>query len=136
MTAAGDAAPAGSRARDRRRWSIACAVAGLFAVILFAALLSAGDRTLLVTEPFGSDFYDAQAHALMHGRWNVPARVVGIDGFQVGSKYYMYFGIWPSVLRMPVLLLSSSLSGKLTRPSMLLAFVVLLVGASLLAWRV
>ena len=37
---------------------------------------------------------------------------------------------------MPVLVFSDSLSGKLTRPSMLLAFAVLLVGAGLLAWRI
>ena len=72
----------------------------------------------------------------MHGHWDIPRRVLGVDGFQVGSKYYMYFGVWPSVLRMPLLAVAGSLSGKLTVPSMLLAFTVLLTGAAALYWRI
>ena len=72
----------------------------------------------------------------MHGHWDIPRRVLSVDGFQVGSKYYMYFGVWPSVLRMPLLAVAGSLSGKLTVPSMLLAFTVLLTGAAALYWRI
>ena len=86
-------------------------------------------------EPFG-EIQDAQARSLFHGRWNVPASAVGIEGFLVHGKYYTYFGPFLALLRMPVLLVTSGLDGRLTIMSMLGALVVLLVAASHLHWQV
>src|SRR3954462_9676125 len=102
---------------DRRRFVIGCVVGAVLAIALFSWLITAGNAHLPVRQTFGSDFYDAQATALLHGHWDMPARVLSIDGFRVGSKYYMYFGVWPSLLRMPALALSDSLSGHLAIPS-------------------
>jgi hypothetical protein len=120
----------------RRRFVIACLLGGLVALVVFGWLITRGSGHVLATDPLGSNFYDAQATGLLHGHWDVPRHVLGVDGFQVGSKYYMYFGVWPSLLRMPVLAGFGSLSGRLTVPSMLLAFVVLLGGAAALYWRI
>src|SRR5262245_48766851 len=114
MTAARTGTEPVSRPSTRRRFVLAVGVAGVLALVLFAVVLSAGSSDPLTTEPFGADFYDAQAKALMHGRWDVPRRVAGVDGFEVGGKFYIYFGIWPSVVRMPVLLFSDSLTGQLS----------------------
>ncbi len=46
-----------------------------------------------------------------------------MEGFDVDGRTYTYFGPWPSVLRLPVLLATDDLEGRLTAPSMLLAFV-------------
>jgi hypothetical protein len=124
-----------SASPDRRRFVIGCCLGALAALALFGWMITAGTGQFLAREPLGN-FYDAQATALMHGHWDMPRSVLGIDGFQVGSKYYMYFGIWPSLLRMPALLASDSLSGQLSRPSMFLAFAVLLGGAGALYWRI
>ena len=115
---------------------VGCLFGAVPALLVFGWLLTAGSGDLLARDPFGSDWYDVQAKALMHGHWDMPRQVLSIDGFQVGSKYYMYFGIWPSLLRMPLLAPFGSLSGKLTVPSMLLAFAVLLGGAAALYWRI
>jgi hypothetical protein len=85
---------------------------------------------------FFGDFYDAQARALFHGHWYVPAGVVQIEGFLVKGHTYMYFGPFPALLRMPVLLVTSRLDGRLTELSIVLAVVVALVCTSRLAWKV
>jgi hypothetical protein len=88
------------------------------------------------TERFGSNFYDIQARALFHGHLDVPYRILGIESFNVDGRTYMYFPPFPALLRMPVLLLTSRLDGRLTAPSMLLAWTVLAVATVSLVWWV
>lgn len=102
---------------------------------VLAWMLAAGDPDLLQSEPYGN-FYDAQAEALADGHWDVPASELFYEGFRIGDKTYTYFGIWPSLLRMPVLALDDSLYGRLTQLSMLLAFAVALAGLVALNWRI
>lgn len=81
-------------------------------------------------------FYDFQARSMFHGHLFVPKGALGIEGFIHGAHEYTYFGLFPSILRMPVLLFTSRLDGELTVPSMLLSWIVAGVFTSLLLWRV
>jgi hypothetical protein len=83
-----------------------------------------------------SNFYDIQARALFHGHWNVPNGSLGIEAFVVHGRSYTYFEPLPALLRMPILLVTSGLDGRLTALSMLTAWIVTGVVVSLLLWRV
>ncbi|HEY1739182.1 MAG TPA: hypothetical protein VGI86_10745 [Acidimicrobiia bacterium] len=84
--------------------------------------------------PTFSAIPDAQARALLHGHWNMPLRSLAIEAFDIHGRYYTYFGLWPSILRMPILLVTHHFDGHLTAPSMLLALVVTLVSTARLHW--
>jgi len=49
---------------------------------------------------------------------------LGIEGFLHGGHTYTYFGVWPSLIRMPFLAVSHALDGKLTAPSLLAAWLL------------
>ena len=85
---------------------------------------------------FFSDFYDVQARALLHGHWNVPPRSVSIEGFVVKGHTFIYFGPFPSLIRIPILLFTSSFDGRLTQSSMLIAMLVALICTGRLGWKV
>jgi hypothetical protein len=118
----------------RGRFALASAVGGVSATAVFAWVVLVGRADLLARESFG-DFYEAQARSLLEGHWDVPSKVVSFERFAIGGKYYMYFGPWPSLLRMPFVLFTGELDGRLSRISMLLAFAVLLAFASRIAWH-
>ncbi|MEO6468194.1 MAG: hypothetical protein ABIP21_03775 [Acidimicrobiia bacterium] len=101
----------------------------------FALMLTVGGRELLTRDVYGT-FYDAQASALLAGHWDVPAKAMFFEGFRLHGRTYTYFGIWPSLLRMPVVELAPSLVGRLTRLSMLAGFGVFLGAVIALHWRI
>ncbi len=88
------------------------------------------------SDRYASNFYDLQARAMFHGHLSVANGALGGEAFIHDGRQYTYFGIFPSLLRMPVLLLTHSLDGRLTAPSMLLAWLVTAAFSSLLVWRV
>jgi hypothetical protein len=96
-------------------------VAALLAGVVFVALLLNGHLTLLRPD-LQSDFYDLQAHSLLSGRWDVPVRALGLEGFHIDGRNYMYFGPWPAFLRLPVAALTHEYDGRLSQLSMLVAF--------------
>ena len=108
-----------------RRFTVA-AVAGLVvASVPFLWVLWdlwTGKVDLLRKEAYQTDFYDRQARALFHGHLFVQTGSLGIEGFVHDHRTYTYFGVFPSLLRMPILAVTSSLDGKLTAPSMLLGW--------------
>ena len=118
----------------RSRFFVACAVGGVVATVVFAWVVLGGHADLLAPETFGG-FYDAQARSLLHGHWDVPANALSFERFKVGGRFFTYFGPWPALLRMPVLAFTREFDGRLSRVSMLVAFVVLLVFAARLAWQ-
>jgi hypothetical protein len=124
---------------SRRRFTIAAVIGLLVATIPYLWVLWDHRfdplRTAWRNGTF-SDFYDIQARALFHGHWDVPKGSLGIDAFVIGGKDYMYFGPFPSFLRMPILAVTDALDGQLTALSMLLAWVVTGLFSSLLLWRV
>ena len=119
----------------RRPFLIAGAVGAALSLIGFALILTVGGRGLLTHDVYGN-FYDAQARALLAGHWDVPAKAMFFEGFRLHGRTYTYFGIWPSLLRMPVMELAPSLVGRLTRVSMLAGFGVFLSAAIALHWRI
>jgi hypothetical protein len=95
-----------------------------------------GSLGFLRSAPVASDFYDLQARSMMHGHLAVPTNSIGPEAFLHGGKQYTYFGLFPSLLRIPVLMLTSSYDGQLTAPSLLLAWLVTGLFGALLLWRV
>lgn len=85
---------------------------------------------------FASNFYDTQGRAILHGRMSVPLYSLGIEGFVIDGRTYMYFPPFPALLRLPVLLITDRLDGRLTAPSMLLAWVLLAAATAVLIWNV
>jgi hypothetical protein len=85
---------------------------------------------------YEDNFYDLQARAMFHGHFWLPKGAIGIEAFIHAGRQYTYFGLFPSILRMPVLAVTSRLDGRLTASSMLLAWVVTAVLLAMLVWRV
>jgi len=85
---------------------------------------------------YETNFYDLQARAMFHGTLAIPKGSIGVEGFIHGGHTYTYFGLFPSLLRMPILAFTHSLDGRLTAPSILAAWLVSAVFFVLLAWRV
>jgi len=121
----------------RRRFALAVGIGAGIGFLVFLWFLVSGPGGLVHATPYGvSGFYDQQARALFHGHWDAGPNAFFIERFDIGGRYYMYFGPWPSLLRMPVLAATSSLDGDLTGLSLLLAYLVLFTGASRLVWQV
>ncbi|MEP6814299.1 MAG: hypothetical protein ABI873_01970 [Marmoricola sp.] len=85
---------------------------------------------------FGSNFFELQAHALMDGRLYVPNGSLGIEGFVNHAHTFMYFGPFPALLRIPVLLMTGDFDGRLTVTSMGIAWIVFAVMTTRLLWLV
>jgi hypothetical protein len=83
-----------------------------------------------------ANFYDLQARAMFAGHLYVPNGSLGIEAFVHHGRQYTYFGLFPSLIRMPVLALTHRLDGRLTAPSLLAAWVVTGVFSSMLLWRI
>lgn len=108
----------------------------LLALVVFAVLASEGSvGGLLRAGPFSSDLFDAQAHALVDGRLDVDPGVAGIEGFTRDGRTHLYFGLVPSLLRVPVVAVTDRFDGRLTQVSMLIALGVAMWAAARLLWR-
>ena len=81
------------------------------------------------------NFYDLQARALFHGHLYLPNGQMGIEAFVHDGRQYTYFGLFPSIIRMPILLVTSSFDGQLTAPSILFAWMFTAVFSALMLWR-
>ena len=124
--------------RGRRRFVLASAAGTGMAAVPFLWIL----WSLWTTPSFfrkldyQANFYDLQARAMLHGGLAIPQGSIGVEGFLHGGKTYTYFGLFPSILRMPILAVSHAYDGRLTTPSILLGWLVSAVFFILLAWRV
>ena len=92
-------------------------------------------RTVLPNHSL-SNLYDLQARAMFQGHLYVPKGSLGVEAFVHAGHQYTYFGLFPSILRMPILAFTHSMDGRLTAPSLLLAWLVTGLFSSLLLWRV
>ena len=122
----------------RRRFTIAALIAIAITAVPFLWLLwsSWGPVNPLRLSVYQDNFYDLQARAMFHGHLALASGALGLEGFVHDGRTYTYFGLFPSIIRMPVLLVTSSLDGKLTASYTLLAWVPTGVFTSLLLWRV
>jgi hypothetical protein len=102
----------------------------------FAFVNWRGRFTLFPSSPLG-DVYDLQARALLSGRLQVPTGALGVEGFIHDGKTYTYFGMFPSLLRLPVMAFTHALDGRLTAVSMFISWLVICAatGACLLLVR-
>jgi len=103
--------------------------------VLDVLMLSGGHAGLSSDPGILGGFYDAQARAMLDAKLAVDPALVGFEGFLIDGSTYVYFGPIPSILRMPVLLVTDGLDGRLTQLSMLLAFGVLLAAGARLHWQ-
>ena len=92
-------------------------------------------RTALPTRIF-SNLFDIQAEAFLRGDLAVPTGSLGIEGFRHDGHEYLYFGPLPAILRLPFTASMQSLDGRLSAPSMLLAWIVAAIFVSLTVWRI
>jgi hypothetical protein len=122
----------------RRRFVISVAIGFLVVTIPYLWVLC--DNWTGTLNPFrkvvDGNIYDVQGRALLAGHLSVPPGSLGFEAFQHSGKQFTYFGLFPSVLRMPILFVTHGLDGKLTGASMLLAWLATGVLSSLLLWRV
>jgi len=129
-------ATTGKHVTDAFRYGRAFAAASLLALVTFAWMVTAGNFDFGRRIPFGGDFYDAQAHSLLAGHWEMPASVLRLEGFRHAGHLYMYFGPAPALLRLPTAAFTHSLDGRTGRVAMLLAFTVAMVALGRLGWRI
>ncbi len=108
-------------------------VGAALATVIFVTVL-VNWSVHLQSPRYTSDFYDVQARRLFHGHLSVPLDRIGLEAFRHGDSVHLYFGVFPTILRMPLLLVTDRFDGRLTQPSMLLAWVVLLVAVRGLTW--
>lgn len=120
-------APAVSRQRYRRT----AGIAGGLSVAIYLWL----QLDLLGSRVFGN-FYDIQARAFLDGHLDVPAGSLGNEAFAVRGQEFLYNPPGPSLLRLPVFLVTDRFDGRLTALSMLVAYVLTVVLLVLLVWRV
>jgi hypothetical protein len=78
---------------------------------------------------------DKQARRLFQGHWDLPFKDLAIEAFKIHGHYETYFGIWPAVLRMPVLAVTHRFDGRMTGASMLLALAVALGASGGIHWQ-
>ncbi len=82
------------------------------------------------------NFYELQARGMFAGHFYVPTGSLGIEGFLHAGRTFTYFGIWPSIIRMPILVFTHTYDGALTAPSLLIAWLLTGVFTALLIWRI
>jgi hypothetical protein len=93
-------------------------------------MLTYGTGRLFEADAFGN-FYDYQAQAWLHGRWDVPEPALGGEAFVVNGKVYGYFGPTPALQRLPAIALGVGF-GRLTRCCMLVDFAACLLAGYLI----
>jgi hypothetical protein len=116
--------PAGLPQASRRlAWQITAA-----ATLVMLLLLTEGRPwTLFASGEFSSDFYDAQAESFTHAHLAVDPSVASFEGIVQGDETHIYYGIFLALVRVPVALVTDSLSGQLAGLSILLAYALALV---------
>lgn len=85
---------------------------------------------------YASNFFDLQAQAFLRGHIDVPNGSLGIEGFVIDGKTYMYFPPFPALIRLPVMLVTHDFDGRMSLVSMGVAWVVYAVMATATVWQV
>jgi hypothetical protein len=81
-----------------------CALAGMVLIAFYFTTEGTWDLTRTRTENgYNGRFYAAQAEAILHGRLDVDRTHIQPECWYRDNRCYGYFGITPSLVRMPVL---------------------------------
>jgi hypothetical protein len=118
---------------DARRYVVACAAGVTASMAVLTWFVARGTTSLFARQPM-SAFYEAQARALFHGHWDASSAAFTFERFNIGGRFYTYFGPWPSLARMPVMLVTDRFDGRMSRVSVLLACLTLLLATCRLGW--
>ncbi len=95
----------------------------LVATLVFLLIVTRGRPwDLFDRGAFSTDFYDGQARAFLHFRLDVPAELAGPEGFLIDGRTYLYYGPFLALLRLPFVATGHWIDGRLSAPSMVLAF--------------
>ena len=125
-----------------RRFTSAVTIGGILVAVPYLWILTdlwtRSPSLLRTTLPHNrlSNFYDLQARAMMHGHLYVPNGSLGAEAFVHGGRQFTYFGLFPSLLRIPILLMTHRLDGRLSAVSILMAWLITGMFSSMLLWRV
>ncbi len=124
--------------RGRRRFTVASLIGVAVAAVPFLWILwgTWASPSFFRRLTYEANFYDLQTRAMLHGGLAIPKGSIGVEGFVVGGRTYTYFGLFPSILRMPILAVTHSFDSRLTAPSVLLAWLVTAAFFVPLCWRV
>ena len=93
--------------------------------------VTAGDFHLITPFNFGN-IYEAQLSSLEEGRADIPCNIATGEAFQRNGKCYVYFGIVPALLRMPILRLEPAWAGSLSRSMVWAAQLLFLIAVGLI----
>ena len=97
-------------------------------LIVCAWFVTWGDWKLFEPEGF-CGFYDAQALSMLDGRFDVPPAAIGDEAFIFHGKAYGYYGIGPSLLRIPLVVAFQNMDGRWSRMMMLIGCAINLLCA-------
>jgi len=128
-------------ATDRRRFCFSLSIGAAIVLVPYLWVLTVdwnGSPSLFRTVNPGrtlGNFYDLQGRALLAGHLYVPNGSLGEEAFLHDGHQYMYFGLFPSLIRLPVLLVTHSLDGRMTAISILLAWIVTAVMSGIVLWH-
>lgn len=92
-------------------------------------MVSGGSGSLLGPSQVLGGLYDAQGRALLDGHLDVPTGETYIEGIVIDGKTHLYYGVLPSLARVPVLAATDRFDGRLTGPSLFLGTAVFLFAA-------
>ena len=127
------------RTAGPRQVGAAAAIGAAVAAVPFAwalfALWTGGISLTRAVQP--AKVYTFQAQAMLHGHLWVRPGSLGIEGFVVGGRTYTYFGLFPSLLRLPIVAVAPHLDpAATTAPMMAAAWALAGIMSGLLLWRV
>lgn len=126
---------------DRRRFCVALSIGAAVVLVPYLWVLTVmwnSSPSLSRTVPphrLLSNFYELQGRALLAGHLYVPNGSLGEEAFLHDGHQYMYFGLFPALLRLPVLLVTHALDGRMTAFSILLAWIVTGLTSGVILWR-
>ncbi len=128
-------------ATDRRRFCVSLSIGAAVVLLPYLWVLTvlwngspSLSRTVNPTRLL-SNFYELQGRALLAGHLYVPNGSLGVEAFLHDGHQYMYFGPFPTLIRLPVILVTHSLDGRMTATSILLAWIVTAVMSGIVLWH-
>ena len=131
----------GTQTSDRRRFCVSLSIGAVIVLLpylwVLTVLWNPGPslfRTVLPHQRL-SNFYELQGRALLAGHIYVPNGALGEEAFVHGGHQYMYFGLFPSLIRLPAMVLTHSLDGRMTAISILAAWILTAVMSAIILWH-
>lgn len=112
------------------------AISITISTFVFVWVLTAGTFDIFAWQFRAGDFYEAQARSWLRGTWAIEPGILGIEAFEVNGSEYTYFGVFPSLLRVPVVLFTRRFDGRLTQISMIGAYILTLVTVARANWQI